>query len=255
MHNQPNFIENHAVKSIYFCKKINIGAIDCLGHNARVLRLDAYITLAGEKMKVVTLTIVIAIVAAILTGCNIAGPAYPKRDGQKYLQDHGYPTSFVDQVINEGKLDHSKVLELSNCKSTDVRFLVARNPNLTHDEIDIFIRDKNAFARSGAACNTSLSSSQIDILTDDPSHTVYCKLAGNTSLSEDALLQIHKKRNPGILWFAMNPNCPDSIRQDIERSNDDLAKRWLDITDGWKKDGVYLKRNDGRWYKPRSQNR
>lgn len=189
----------------------------------------------------------------LLAGCNIAGPAHPERDGRTYLENHGYPTPFIDRVVNGEKLDHAEVINLSKCRSVDVRFLVARNPNLTHDEIDVFVRDRNDFARSGAAWNTNLSSSQIDILTDDPSHTVYCGLARNEALSENALLRIHKKRNPGILWFAMNPNCPDSIRQEILNSHDDLAKRWLDITDGWKKEGVFKQKGDGRWYKPLSQ--
>ncbi len=202
------------------------------------------------KMKISILAIAIAATAAILTGCLQIGPAYPECDGGKYLESHGYSASFIAQVIEGYKLEHSKVIELSKCKSVDVRFLVARNSNLTHEEIDIFIHDKNDFVRSGTACNTSLSTNQIDLLTDDPSHTVYCQLARNTSLSEMALLRIHKKRNPGILCFAMNPNCPDSIRKEIESSQDDLAKQWLDIIDGWKKDGVYKQRDDGRWYKP-----
>jgi hypothetical protein len=41
-------------------------------------------------------------------------------------------------------------------------------------------------------------------------------LAGNTSLSELALVRIHKTRNPGILWFASNSNCPESIANEHE---------------------------------------
>lgn len=190
------------------------------------------------------------IATSLFVGCNIAGPAHPERDGRKYLETHGFLRSFVDHVMSGEKLNHSEVLELSKCPSTDVRYLVASNPNLTSDEIDIFIRDKNDFVRSGAACNTSLSSTQIDVLTEDSSHTVYCQLAGNTSLSEEALLSVHKKRNPGILWFAVNPNCPDAIRQEIVNSHDDLAKHWLQVMDGWKRAGVYRQNDHGRWYKP-----
>lgn len=204
-------------------------------------------------MKTIIITILLAMTGALLAGCDIAGPAHPERDGRTYLENHGHPTPFVDRVVNGDKLDHGEVIDLSKCSSADVRFLVARNPNLTRDEIDIFIRDKNDFARSGAAWNTNLSPSQIDILTEDPSHTVYCGLARNEALSEDALLRLHKKRNPGILWFAMNPNCPDSIRQEIVSSQDDLAKRWLDITDGWKRDGAFRQRDDGRWCRPLTQ--
>jgi hypothetical protein len=184
-------------------------------------------------------------------GCGFEiGPAYPERDGREFLHNHGYPATLIDSIVNGEKLDHSVIVELSKCRSTNVRYLVASNPNLTYDEIDIFIQDKNDFVRSGSACNINLSSKQIETLTADLSHTVYCQLAGNTSLSEDALLSIHVKRNPGLVWFACNPNCPDSIRQEIMNSNKSLEKQWLDTMDGWKKDGIYIQRDNGRWYKP-----
>lgn len=153
------------------------------------------------------------------------------------------------------KLDPAQVRELSRSGSADVRFMVARNPHLAPEEIDLFISDGNDFARSGAACNPGLTPAQIDQLTRDSSHTVYCQLAGNTALSEEALLRIHRQRNPGLVWFAMNPNCPASIRKEIEGSQDDLARRWLEITDGWKRDGVYRQNDAGRWYKPPDPNR
>jgi hypothetical protein len=70
------------------------------------------------------------------------------------------------------------------------------------------------------------------------------------ALSTENVLIIQRKRDLGILWFAKNPNCPDSIRQEILSSDDALAKHWLDITGGWKKDGVYKQKDDGRWYGP-----
>ena len=192
-------------------------------------------------------------IGTLFVGCNfhIAGPAHPEKNGGKYLTEHGYATEIVRAVVERMPLEHRRISEFVHIPSTDVRFLVASNPNLTHDEIDLFIRDRDDFARSGTACNPNLSSNQIESLTADPSHTVYCKLAANTSLSELELLRIHKTRNPGVLWFAMNPNCPESIRAEILQSHDSLAKQWLDITDGWKKDGVYLQGADGRWHKPK----
>lgn len=78
-------------------------------------------------------------------------------------------------------------------------FLVARNPNLKHEEIDIFIKYENDFVRSGAADNPSLSTDQIDTLTQDPSHTVYASLAGNAALSADALPRIQREREVGCM--------------------------------------------------------
>ena len=182
------------------------------------------------------------LIGMLFTGCNldIIGPAHPEKNADKYLREHGYATEVVRAVVERLPLEHSRILEFVHIPSADVRFLVASNPNLTHDEIDLFLKDRDDFARSGAACNPNLSPSQIESLTADPSHTVYCKLAGNTFLSESELLRLRKTRNLGISWFSMNPNCPESIRKEILLSDDLQAKHGLDITERWKKDGVYL---------------
>ncbi len=192
----------------------------------------------------------LSVLLLLTTGCNIAGPAFPKKYGSEFLQSHGYSDEIIKAVINQNQLEHKSVIAFSKCDSADVRFLVASNPYLKPDEIDLFMNDNNDFARSGTACNKNLTRSQMLTLMQDSSHTVYCKLAGNPSVPEELLLELHNKRKPGLVWFATNPNCPESIRQDIQKSSDSLAKRWLEIVDGWKKDGKYIKGNDGRWLKP-----
>ena len=182
--------------------------------------------------------------------CNIAGPAYPEKNGRAYLENRGYSDDLISRLINGEKLEASEVRDLQASRSSDVRFLVARNASLTHEKIAVSIDNKDDFTRSGAANNTNLSPTQIGLLTDDESHTVYSALAGNTALTEEELLRIRKKRNLGGLWFAMNPNCPESIRKSIIASDDSLAKKWLTITDGWKKDGRYVQDSAGRWFKP-----
>ena len=92
-------------------------------------------------MKQIIRTVGTLFVAGLFSGCGFeVGPAYPERDGREYLQKHDYPASLIDDIVNGESLDHPKVVELSKCDSTGLRFLVARNPNLTHDEIDLFIQ-------------------------------------------------------------------------------------------------------------------
>jgi hypothetical protein len=196
-----------------------------------------------------TVTISIA-VGLLLASCNIAGPAYPEKNGREYLENRGYSDDLISRLIDGKRLEPSEVQDLQGSRSSDVRFLVARNPSLTHSQIDVSISSKDDFTRSGAANNTNLSAGQIERLTEDPSHTVYSALAGNTSLSEEELIRLWEKRNPGGLCFAMNPNCPESIRKSIVASDDSLAKDWLKIVDGWKKDGHYVQNSAGRWHKP-----
>jgi hypothetical protein len=110
-----------------------------------------------------------------------------------------------------------------------VRFLAGSNPNLRPQDIDLFLDDPDDYARSGTARNPSLTPEQVERLFHDPSHTVYCGLAGNPSVPAETLLKLHTERNPGLVWFALNPKCPAALREEIRASGDDLAKRWLDI--------------------------
>ena len=209
------------------------------------------ITLLGHEMKISTITIISLAAGLLLASCDIAGPAYPEKNGRTYLDTRGYSSDLISRLIDGGKLAPSEVRDFQASRSSDVRFLVARNPSLTHEQITISIDSSDDFTRSGAARNTTLSSSQIAQLTNDKSHTVYSSLAGNTALTDAELLRIREKRNLEGLWFAMNPNCPESIRESILASDDSLAKDWLKITDGWKKDGHYVQDREGRWHQSR----
>lgn len=182
-----------------------------------------------------------------LANCNIAGGAYPEKNGRIYLENHGYAEDLISRVVDGKKLRASEVQELQARRSSDVGYLVARNPHLSHEQIAVSMASKDDFIRSGAANNTNLSASQIEILTGDKSHTVYSALAGNTALTDQQLLRIRDKSNPGGLWFAVNPNCPKVIRKTIVHSGDSLAKDWLKITDERKKEGYYKQDRAGRW--------
>jgi hypothetical protein len=181
-----------------------------------------------ERKRYCGIALLAALTFLLLTGCDLqVGPAFPERDGRAFLEEHGYEPGLIQDVIDRKPLTSATVLELSRSASTDVRFLVAGNPHLTEDEIDLFMGDNNDFVRSGAAANPGLSDEQIDRLIRDRSHTVHAKLAANPAFPEEVLLRIHHECDPGLLWFAMNPNCPELLRQAIEVSDDDLAKHWL----------------------------
>jgi len=115
-----------------------------------------------------------------LASCDIAGLAYPEENGGRaYLEGRGYSGDLISRLIDGKRLASSEVLDLQLSKSSDVRFLLARNSNLSHEEIAVSIAHKDDFIRSGAAKSTNLSDVQIELLTEDPSHTVYSALAGN----------------------------------------------------------------------------
>ena len=157
-------------------------------------------------------------------GLKVGGPANPEEYGHKFLTEHNYPPETVRSVVEGGPLDHDLIVEFSKIKSTDVRFLVARNPHLTTEEIDLYIKDKDDFARSGTAWNPNLSRAQILKLMADKSHTVYCKLAQNPSIPQDLLLRLHSERDLDAAGFAYNPKCPAEIKAEIYQSNDQGSK-------------------------------
>jgi len=201
-------------------------------------------------MKIPIIALFSLVVGIFLASCNVAGPIYPEQNGRTYLEELGYPEDLISRLIEGKKLAPSEVQDLQESKSSDVRFLVARNPSLSQEQIAVSITHNDDLTRSGAAKNTNLSEAQIELLTEDESHVVYSALAGNTSLTDKQILSIREKRDLGDLWFAMNPNCPMPIRESIVASDDSLAKSWLEITDGRKEDGYYLQDDGGRWYKP-----
>jgi len=201
----------------------------------------------ASNMKIPPAIIALLSMGVFLSGCQIAGPAYPEKNGRTYLEKRGYPDDLISRLADGGKLSASEVRELQASGSPDVRFLVARNPSLTPGQLAVSIADKDDFTRSGVARNANLSPSQIARLTHDESHTVYAALAGNPALSDAELLRIREERHLADLWFAMNPNCPASIRRSILASDDSSAKHWLKIVDGWKKDGRYVRDPKGRW--------
>lgn len=161
-------------------------------------------------------------------GCN--GPAFPERDGRAYLEQHKYSPEVIDAVLHRKSLPHDQIVRFSKCWSSDVRFLVGSNPTLTPSEVDLFIGDSDDYARSGTARNTNLTPAQMERLFRDQSHTVYASLAGNPAVPRSMLLRLHGERRPGLVFFAMNPNCPPEIVDEINKSGDGLAKQWLGIT-------------------------
>lgn len=192
-----------------------------------------------------------ALMALGLAGCDFQiGPAHPERDARAVLEREGHRPAGIAAIVSGGPLAAAEVASLRHHRSRDVRFLVARNRHLTSAQVDDFVGDGDDFVRSGAAANLGLTAAQIARLAGDVSHTVRLQLAGNPSLTEGQLLGLHARQSPGLLAFAFNPNCPEVIRAEILASDDDLAKRWLEITDGWKRDGHFVRGGDGRWQRP-----
>ena len=184
-----------------------------------------------------------------VSSCDIAGGGDPDKYGMAFMIKNKFPESTRDAVINKTKMDDKLVIELSKSKSSDVRFLVGSNPNLTVEQLNIFIKDSDDFTRSGVAINPSISIEQMKILENDSSHTVYAQLAGNPSVPENILMRLYTVKELDPLWLVMNPNCPESIKTSVRKSDNKAAIQWLKTTEDWKKSGFFIKDHNGRWGK------
>lgn len=187
----------------------------------------------------------------MLTGCNLAGGAYPEKGGPKFLIEHGFSELLAERVVQGDPLEPTELESLGKLRDQNVRFLLARNPHLPPRVIDRFVRDRDDFVRSGAAQNSSLTEQNIEALMNDFSHTVLIGLAGNPILTDERQMRLHRLDRIGLVYFAMNPNCAKTLRDAILRSEDSDAKYWLKVTGDWIEQGIFAKGSDGRWKRNR----
>jgi hypothetical protein len=162
---------------------------------------------------------------------HLAGPAFPEKNGRLYLQERGFDEATIQKVVQIKPLEESVLRTLARAPDTNVRFLVARNPEIPLDLMESLATDKDDFVRSGVSLNPRITSGIYERLLHDRSHTVYHKLALNPSLSEEMLWRLRRERNLDLMWFARNRALPDSIRKAIEQSGDDRAKNALQYGD------------------------
>lgn len=171
------------------------------------------------------------LILLFLSGC-IARLAYPEKDGRKYLEKHGVQEEIIYDLINKMSIDNKLLLELySKYHDSNVRFLVLANPGLKKtDQILLYKKTRNDFARSGLATNRAIDEEVIFLLMRDPSHTVYCKLGQNDTLSEEQLRKLRSDTNLDLRFIIYNINCPADYVQEYVGSGDEFTLQSIEIT-------------------------
>jgi len=164
----------------------------------------------------------------LVAGCN--GPPTPRLSVIEYLKDHNYSQEVIDAAINGEKLPKDLIIKISTSWNIDAAHQIATNPTLTSEEIELFVNSMFDFVRAGVARNTNLSQTQIDKLFKDSSPMVNSYLARNPAVPEALLIRLRNEKKIGLFDFAVNPHCPEIIKEEIRKSNDDLAKKWLENT-------------------------
>lgn len=187
---------------------------------------------------------------SILT-CSCQFHARPEIHGAEYLKEIGVGEETIDKITKRKDMSRDEFVKYYKCDDSNVRYLIAANSHVPSELLNELIRDENAFVRGGVASNPSLNKDMINVLKNDSKFIVRASLVANPSVPEDVIMMIYNTNKKHLSSpCAMNPNCPKEIKDDILKSDNEQAKKWLDIVDGWKKDGTYIQGNDGRWLKP-----
>ena len=163
--------------------------------------------------------------------CSCEFHARPERHGGEYLKGIGVGDETIDKITKRKDMSRDEFEKYYRCDDVNVRYLISANPHVPSDLLSELIRDKKEFARNGAASNTSINKEMIDILKNDPSYSVRASLVKNPSVPEDVILMLYKADKRLMTPCALNPNCPEEIKDDILKSDNKLAKQWLKINE------------------------
>jgi hypothetical protein len=176
------------------------------------------------------------------------GPPFPKKQARKYLRSNGQSLEFINRLLNRKKLTPNEYNYLIKSNNRSVRYLLASNPYIPISFLYKLAKDKDTYIRQGVAENPIIDYKIINILKKD-NISVQSALVENPTLPTQILVDLYKENNNlSLEHFSLNPNCPESIKQDILNSSDSTAKEYLKDVERWKKEGKYDSR--GIWKTP-----
>lgn len=203
------------------------------------------------KAKIPVLSALFLIICLLNSGCNlpnIAGGMRAWDNAYADLTEQGVPWGQSSKILDKEKMSREEFDEYSKNPSIYVRMFIAGNPHVPVDIMNKLAEDDNKFVRRSVASNHSITKDLVKKLAKERGYFVPRALVSNPSVPEDVILKIHKRGKISLAPYAMNPNCPQSIRQEIIDSNDYNATGWLKVTDDWKENGTWVKGKGGRWY-------
>lgn len=156
------------------------------------------------------------------------GPPLPEREAKDVLHRENVNETVIQKLIQREHLQNSEYAIFSQHKNDNVRFLIATNPHTPKDILSQLENDSSNLVLQGITRNPQISDQTLQKLLKHQSLLQY--LVGNPRLSETEILEIYRKhKDIPLYYFAINPRCPSEIKKVILKSNDHLAKQWLEI--------------------------
>jgi len=152
------------------------------------------------------------------------------------LQEENVDAGTIERFLDGKDIGQDHFLTFSKHNNENVRFWVAANPYTGTDILDNLVHDSSFLVLFGLTKNSNISRAALDVLLQHESLWKY--LAGNPRMSEEKLLDIyHRSKGMRLYYFAINLNCPEEIKKDIRKSNDEIAKNRISYKESIKKDG------------------
>ena len=168
---------------------------------------------------------------ALTTGCKTKA-TYTLQAGKAQLEAANYAPELIEAVVGLQPIEQADFERLIKSESPDIRYLLAANQYLSTEQLELLVNDEDETIRAKAGSHLVLNWAQASKLYKEGSRVINQSLAANSSVAEDILLAIYEEKNPGLIYFAYNPNCPRLIQQHIRDSQDYKAKHWLESMKG-----------------------
>lgn len=156
------------------------------------------------------------------------GPPLPEREAKDILHSENVNDTVIQKLIQREHLQDNEYTIFSQHKNENVRFLIATNPHTPKDILSQLENDSSNLVLQGITRNPQISDQTLQNLLKHQSLLRY--LVGNPRLSDTEILEIYRQHKEiPLYYFAINPRCPNEIKKVILKSNDHLAKQWLEI--------------------------
>lgn len=173
------------------------------------------------------LQLALLVIISLIVGVGCGGPPRPMYYAQERLSAEHVNQDLIHQLMTWQDVGRDNFEAFSQHPDENVRYMVAANRNTPPDILDRLAHDKSDIVFQGIAWNQNLPEKTLNEQLKNESRLKY--LVSNPKLSSQMLLKIYNEhKDISLTCFAMNPNCPEEIREIIRKSGDYTDKRYLE---------------------------
>jgi len=154
-------------------------------------------------------------------------PLYQKH-AREFLLEEKVDDSVIAKLTGRKNLSKSELQELSGFDNISVLHLLAASPSITEEIYNNLSHMNKSDIDLGLASNNKLSLDRIIAFREKGKYsTINGYIATNSAVPSEILLEMYKNKEALNVNFAINPNCPAGIMEDIYNKGNEIDKAWL----------------------------